>query len=213
VTKLKSLQKIDLPRERLVKYGPKKLPDAELLAILLGSGIRGKNVLELARSIIKLINSVGTDHISLDEIKKIKGIGTTKATQIIAIIELANRFASSKPEVLSDRDIWNLCSDIRGSKREHFLALYLDTHDRVIERQIISIGTLDSSLVHPREVFEPAIRLSCASIILVHNHPSGSLEPSESDIQITQKLSKSGEILGVPVERHIIVTTSGYSSI
>lgn len=213
MTKLKSLQKVDLPREKLVKYGPKKLKDEELLAILLSSGIKGKNVLEIARSIIKLIKTVGTGYISLEEIKKIKGVGTTKATQVMAVIELSNRFGSSNPEILSDIDIWNLCVDIRESKKEHFLAFYLDTHDKLIERQIISIGTLDTSLVHPREVFEPAVKLSCASIILVHNHPSGSLDPSEADNQITQKLIKSGELLGIPIQSHIIVTGRSFQKI
>lgn len=213
VTKLKSLQKVDLPREKLAKYGSKKLKDEELLAILLGSGIKGKNVLELARSIVKLIKSVGVNNTTLDEIRRIKGVGITKAMQIIAIIELSNRLTNTNPEILSDKDIWNLCSDIRDSKKEHLVAFYLDTQDKLIERQIISMGTLDASLVHPREVFEPAVKLSCASIILAHNHPSGSLDPSDSDIQITQRLTKSGELLGIPVQNHLIITNSGFQKI
>ncbi len=213
MTKLKSLQKVDLPREKLAKCGPKKLKDEELLAILLGSGIKGKNVLELSRAIIKLIKFVGVENISLEEIKKIKGMGTTKATQVMAAIELSNRFGFSTPEILSDKDIWNLCADIRDSKKEHFLAFYLDTHDKLIERQIISIGTLDTSLVHPREVFEPAIKLSCASIILAHNHPSGSLDSSEADIQITKRLVESGKLLGISIEKHIILTKTDYHQI
>ncbi len=213
MTKLKSLQKVDLPREKLAKYGPKKLKDEELLAILLGSGIKGKNVLELARAITKLIKIVGIKNISLEEIKKIKGMGTTKATQVMAVIELSNHFGKSNPEILSDKDIWNLCTDIRDSKREHFLAFYLDIHDKLIERKIISIGTIDTSLVHPREVFEPAIKLSCASIILAHNHPSGSLDPSEADIQITKRLVESGKLLGISIEKHIILTKTDYRQI
>lgn len=207
------MQKVDLPREKLAKYGPKKLKDEELLAILLGSGIKGKNVLELARAITKLIKIVGIKNISLEEIKKIKGMGTTKATQVMAVIELSNHFGKSNPEILSDKDIWNLCTDIRDSKREHFLAFYLDIHDKLIERKIISIGTIDTSLVHPREVFEPAIKLSCASIILAHNHPSGSLDPSEADIQITKRLVESGKLLGISIEKHIILTKTDYRQI
>lgn len=210
MTKLLNLSKIDLPREKLEKYGPKKLKDEELLAILLGSGIKGKNVLELSRSIIKLINLVGIDNVTLEEVKKVKGMGLVRATQIIAVIELTNRFANSKPEILSDKDIWNLCSDIRSSKKEYFIAFFLDTQSRLIERQIISIGTLDSSLIHPRELFEPAIKLHSSSIIIAHNHPSGYLEPSDSDRKITKLLMESGKMLDIPIQKHLIISANSY---
>ncbi len=213
MTRIKNLQKADLPRERLVRYGPGKLKDFELLAILLGSGIKGKNVLTLAKAILQKISLVGIKNITVQDVNSIKGVGSVKATQIVAIIELSKRFSEDKTEILSDKDIWNLCSDIRDSKKEHFIAFYLDTHDKLIERQIISIGTLDTSLVHPREVFEPALTLHAASIILAHNHPSGSLDPSDADIQITQKLIDSGKLLGIPIQEHLIVTKDSYKTI
>lgn len=210
MTKIKNLTKIKLPREKLVKYGSTKLKDFELLAILLGSGIKGKNVLSLAKIILKKIKIIGLKKITIEDIKNIKGIGSTKAMQIIALIELSNRFTTTKPEILSPKDIWKLCADIRSSKREHFVAFYLDTQSRLIERQIISIGTLSTSLVHSREVFEPALSLHAASIIVAHNHPSNNLKPSTADLALTKILIKSGKILGIPLENHVILTPKGY---
>lgn len=212
--KLKSLAKVDLPREKLEKYGVNKLKDHELLALLLGSGIKNINVLELSKKILKNIEKDGVDKITLEKLLEIKGLGKAKASQIIAVIELGKRLHSNRnPEILSAQDIWNLCADFRNSKKEHFVAFYLDTQSRLIERQIISIGTLNNSLVHPREVFEPAIKLSTASIIIAHNHPSGTLEPSKEDKQVTERLKQAGELLGIEVVDHIILSKSGFLSI
>jgi DNA repair protein RadC len=210
--KIKDLPKIDLPREKLQKYGVNKLTDFELLAILLGSGIKGLNVLQLSKKVLQIISKIGKDKIAFDDLLKIKGLGRAKASQILAIIELSRRLDVDKSEVLSPEDIWKLCADIRDSKKEHFVAFYLDTQNRLIERQIISVGTLNSSLVHPREVFEPAIRLSAASIIIAHNHPSGKLDPSEEDLTITKKLIEAGKILGIEIIDHVIVSRNLYSS-
>lgn len=208
--KLKSLSKIDFPREKLEKYGPEKLKDFELLAILLGSGIKGKNVLSLSKVVLKKINSIGIDKITIEEIQEVNGMGIAKAAQVLAMIELGKRLTQTKPEILSPQDIWNLCADIRSSKKEHFVAFYLDTQSRLIERQIISIGTLSASLVHPREVFEPAISLHAASIIIAHNHPSNNLEPSDADTHLTKIIRESGKLLGIPMENHVILSSKGY---
>jgi DNA repair protein RadC len=141
-----------------------------------------------------------------------KGLGKAKASQIIAVLALGKRLQNKeKPEILTPQDVWKLCADFRESKREHFVAFYLDTQGRVIERQIISIGTLDASLVHPREVFEPAISLRAASIIVAHNHPSGNLEPSQTDISLTKRLGESGKILGISLEQHVILTKDHFN--
>ena len=212
--KLKSLAKVDLPREKLQKYGVNKLQDHELLALLLGSGIKDVNVLQLSKKILTIVAKMGTDKITLEQLLEIKGLSQAKASQIIAVIELGRRLHTNRnPEVLSAQDIWNLCADFRESKKEHFVAFYLDTQSRLIERQIISIGTLNTSLVHPREVFEPAIKLSVASIIVAHNHPSGLLEPSKEDKQVTERLKQSGELLGIEIVDHIILSKSGYKSL
>lgn len=209
--KIKNLPKVDLPREKLAKYGHGKLSDHELLAIILGSGIKGLNVLELSKKILNIIKKLGPDMLSLSDLSGTKGLGMAKASQIIAAIELGKRFVESKnPEILSNEDIWKLCSDIKDSKREHFVVFYIDTQSRLIERRIISIGTLSASLVHPREVYEPAVSLSAASLIIAHNHPSGLLQPSAQDMAITSKLKIAGEILGIPLEKHIIITKNEY---
>lgn len=205
--KIKDLPKIDMPREKLEKYGVGKLQDYELLAILLGSGIEGLNVLQLAKRILKIISLSGVDKITLDQLLNIKGLGRVKASQIIAVVELGRRLQSDRNrEILSSEDIWKSCADFRDSKKEHFVAFYFDTQNCLIERQIISIGTLNASLVHPREVFEPAVALHAANIIIAHNHPSGSLESSSEDIEVTKRLIHAGKILDIPIVNHVIVT-------
>ncbi len=211
--KIKDLEKIDLPREKLAKYGSDKLKDHELLAILLGSGIKGLNVLELSKKILKIVEKAGIKNITLDNLLEIKGLGKAKASQVFALFELGKRLnTENKTEILSAQDVWKLSTDICESKKEHFVTFYLDTQNHLIERQIISIGTLNSSLVHPREVFEPAIALHSASIIIAHNHPSGELNPSVEDKKITERLIESGKILGIEVADHIILSKSGYLS-
>lgn len=205
--KIKDLSKVDMPREKLEKYGEQKLKEHELLAIILGSGIKGTNVLELSKKIIRTIRQSKDTTPTLKELQEIKGLGKAKASQIIAILTLTKRFAEPPKEtVLSAEDVWKLCIDIRDSKREHFVAFYLDTQNQLLERQIISIGTLNASLVHPREVFEPALRMHAASLIVAHNHPSGSLEPSKEDREVTKRLKDAGELLGIELVDHVIVT-------
>ncbi len=211
--KIKDLEKVDLPREKLAKYGRDKLNDFELLAILLGSGIKGLNVLELSKKILKIVDKIGIKNITLKDLLEIKGLGNAKASQVFALFELGRRLNSeNKTEILSAEDVWKLCGDIYESKKENFLAFYLDTQNRFIERQIISIGTLNASLVHPREVFEPAIVLHSASIIIAHNHPSGELEPSKEDMEVTKRLKEAGFLLGIEIVDHIILTKNGYFS-
>lgn len=211
MTKIKDLPAVDRPREKLLRYGPDKLDDAELLAIVLGSGVKGMNVKNLARKILReQKESLG--NLTIEDLKDTKGLGPAKAAQVVAVIELGKRlFGEEKEEqVLSPKDIWKLCEDFRSSKKEHFVAFYLNTRNVVIKREIISIGTLNASLVHPREVFEPAIRLHAASIILVHNHPSGDLTPSDEDLEVTDRLIKAGELLGIKVLDHIILTAKEF---
>lgn len=214
MSRIKGVSKVDMPREKLEKYGPEKLTDSELLALLLGSGIKGLNVLQLAKKILKLIEKMGVEKVTLEMLFEEKGLGKAKASQIIAILALGKRLQSKeKPEILTPQDVWKLCADFRESKREHFAAFYLDTQGRVIERQIISIGTLDTSLVHPREVFEPAVSLRAASIVVAHNHPSGDLKPSDEDVEITQQLRHAGKILGIQLINHIVLASGNWKVI
>lgn len=211
--KLKNLPKVDLPREKLEKYGSKKLKDFELLAVLLGSGIQGLNVLELSKKVLQKTKKIGLENITLEDLLYIRGLGKTKALLIIAVLELGNRFTKNeKIEILTPKDVWQLCIDIKDSKKEHFIAFYLDSQKNLIEREIISVGILDASLVHPREVFEPAVRLNAGSIILAHNHPSGVLEPSPEDKTVTKSLKQSADILGIGIEDHVIITSKSFYS-
>ena len=211
--KIKDLDKVDLPREKLAKYGSEKLKDYELLALLLGSGIKGLNVLELSKKILETIKRLGVKKVTLADLLKIKGLGEAKASQVFALLELGKRLnIANKQEILSPSDVWNFCADIRALQREHFVAFYLDTQNCLIERQTISIGTLNSSLVHPREVFEPALAFHAASIIIAHNHPSGELSPSREDREVTKRLVEAGKIIGIDVIDHIILSKSSYLS-
>lgn len=211
--RIKDLSKIALPREKLEKYGTEKLQDHELLAVLLGSGVQGVNVLELSKRILKVMQRSGSA-LSLDELMNIKGLGRAKSLQILAIRELSSRLMQNqKKEILSGKDIWNACSDIRDSKKEHFVVFYLDVRSHIIERKLVSIGTVSASLVHPREVFEPALSLHASSLILAHNHPSGVTNPSDADRTLTKSLVESGMILGMPIQAHFVITSKEYERI
>lgn len=210
--KIKDLSRIELPREKLEHYGEQKLLDHELLAIILGSGIQGLNVLELSKRVLEVIKK--EDILTLEKLMKIKGLGKAKALQMLAMMALGMRLQNDeKPELLKPEDVWRLSVDFRDSKREHFVAFYLDTQNKLIERIIISIGTLNASLVHPREVFEPAVRLCAASVIVAHNHPSGNLEPSSEDREVTLRLRGAGKLLGVELVDHVIVTKIAHKSL
>jgi len=210
--KLKEIQKIERPREKLDRYGAQKLDDHELIAILLGSGVQGANVLELSKNIVKLIKKVGLGNLTVELLMKVHGLGKIKAGQIIASLEYGRRAHTVAQEViLSPEKVFDLCSDVRDSKREHFIVFYLNSRNAVIAREIISIGTLDASLVHPREVFEPALRHSAARVCLAHNHPSGSLLPSSNDELLTEQLVQAGKLMGIQVVDHLILTKTHYN--
>lgn len=212
--KIKDLPKIDRPREKLEKYGSGKLSNSELLAILLRTGSKGVNVIDLSNKILKKFSSVGLTHVSIKDLKNTFGLGTAKACEIVACFELGRRLLQNKKFllILSPQDVWEELKDIRDNKKEHFVVFYLDSRNQEIQREIISIGTLNESLVHPREVFEPAIRNSAAQIIIAHNHPSGNTDPSEEDIRITAKLVEAGKLLGIELFDHIIVTKENFLS-
>ncbi len=212
--KIKDLPKVDQPREKLQKYGVEKLTDKELMAIILRTGIAGCNVVELSKKVLNTILKIGIEKITTKNLLEIKGLGKTKSGQVIASLELGRRLLKGKKAelVLSPKDVWDKMEDLRESKKEHFVVFYLDTRNQVIKREIISVGTLNASLIHPREVFEPAIRYSTSQIIITHNHPSGVSEPSQEDIDISKRLIDSGKILGIEILDHIIVDKSGYKS-
>lgn len=212
--KIKDLPKIERPREKLEKYGPEKLSNSELLAILLRTGGKGLNVVELSRKILGKFSSDGLAKANVDDLKNTFGLGSAKACEIVACFELGRRLLQNKKSqiYLTPKDVWQELKDIRDNKKEHFVIFFLDARNQEIKREIISVGSLNANLVHPREVFEPAIRHTAAQIIVAHNHPSDDVEPSEEDKTITQRLLESGKILGIDIIDHIIVTKNNYFS-
>lgn len=208
--KLSSIYEYDRPREKLQLKGPDALTNTELMAILLHTGTRKKNVLELSKDILSTFPGEKILSVSISELCKIKGIHTGKASSIVAALELSKRLIKLESETLmcieSPKEIAPFVTDIRSAKKEHFVALYLNARNQLIQREVISVGTINASLVHPREVFEPAIRLVASSVILIHNHPSGSVEPSDADIAVTKRLVEVSKILGIEVVDHIIVS-------
>lgn len=213
--RIKNIHKQDRPREKLERYGPEKLKDEELLAILLGTGAKGVNVIELSKKIVTKWRERGLATATLQELTHVYGLGKAKASEIVACFELGRRLLKDKEKrvLLTGKDVWERMVDIRTSKREHFVAFYLDSRDQEIKKEVISIGTLNSSLVHPREVFEQAITNHAASVIFSHNHPSGDSEPSQADIEMTKRLVHAGSILDISVLDHVIVTKDGWKSI
>lgn len=202
------MPRIERPREKLIHYGPEKLSNSELLAILLRSGKRGENVLEMSNRILRRFSKEKLPFTPFNELKNCSGLGPAKACEIVASFELGKRLLKGKKShiYLSPRDIWKELRDIRDNKKEHFIIFYLDPRNQKIKREIISIGILNANIVHPREVFEPAVINLAAQIIIAHNHPSGNTDPSEADFELTKRLIEAGKILGIEIIDHIIVT-------
>ena len=202
------------PRERLKEKGVECLNDAELLAVILQNGSKGENVIDMSH---RLISSFGLDKLnslSLSSLMKIKGIGMAKACKIIAALELSKRVNSGRiceKVVNNASDVASYYMEkLRDKKKEYFIAVFLDSKNKIIGEEVISIGTLNSSLVHPREVFKSAIQHSANSIILVHNHPSGDCEASNEDNIISEKLREAGEMIGIKLLDHIVVGRNNY---
>lgn len=213
--KIKDIPKIDRPRERFLQKGADALSKSDLLAILLGSGIKGKNVRELSESIIK---KFGKNFLSItvDDLLKISGIGQAKALQITSAISLVKRFyadeKSNETIIKNSQDVLSLTYDLRDKKKEHLVCLYLNARNSLLKKEIVSVGLLDKTLLHPREIFYPATELNAASVILIHNHPSGDSSPSEKDNQIVEKIVQAGEIMGIPVIDFIIISENNHYS-
>jgi DNA repair protein RadC len=219
---IKDLPKEERPRERLERYGAQVLSDAELLALLIRTGTPAESALVLAQRILKGDGAKSglafVADSSIEELSRIKGIGLAKSVQIKAAVELGRRISSytgQNPTVINTPvDVKNLLmEEMRFLEKEHFKVILLNIKNHVISVEDISVGSLNSSIVHPREVFKPAIRRSSASMILVHNHPSGDPTPSREDIEITRRLIEAGKILGIEVVDHVIIGNGIYISL
>lgn len=214
--KLQNVPLHQRPREKLVTKGVENLKDKELLALLFRTGNRKKNVIELSELVLKKYPLNQLLQLQYKDLIEISGIDIGKATSLLAAFELTKRALAIQdnhlPEVHSPKDVLNQVQDIRNLKKEYFVALFLNARNQLLHKETVSIGTLTSSLVHPREVFEPALRYSAAGILVVHNHPSGDISPSDKDIDITHRLIEVGTLIGIDIIDHIIVTSTNYLS-
>lgn len=207
-------RKSDRPREKLQSRGAASLSDFELLQALIGSGNAQADVSKIARDTLKVIKTSGAD-VTYEQLKVITGMGAAKITEILAALELSKRYLidSDRPIIDSPEKAVEQLADIRDKKQEYFICLTLDGANRLITKRIITIGTLTASLVHPREVFADAITDRAASIIVAHNHPSGNLEASLADQEVTKRLQDAANLLGIEMRDHILVTSRSYCSI
>jgi len=210
--RIKELPKVDRPRERLLAKGCDALSKSDLLAILLGSGIKGKNVQKLAKQIISKFGK-NFLNVSVDDLLTISGIGKAKALQIVSAIALVKRFCEEEEAtdiiIKNSKDVLSLTYDLQNKKKEYLVCLYLNARNALIKKEIISVGVLNKSLLHPREIFHPAVELNSASIILVHNHPTGDPTPSEKDKTIVGRIIEAGEIMGISIVDFVITAKNG----
>ena len=210
--RIKTLPQFDRPREKMEQKGAKALSNLELLAVLLGSGIKGKGVFEVAKDILNLTKD-NFDSINIETLKNIEGVGLAKACQIMAAIEFAKRFLIKEGiKIKNTEDVVNLTRELKDKKQEYFLSLTLDGASNLIQKRTVFIGTLNQSIVHPREIFADAISDRAAGIIFVHNHPSGDVEPSKEDMALTKRLVDTGKIVGIEVIDHVIIGKDGHFS-
>jgi len=204
---------LDRPREKLIAKGPAALSDVELLAVLLGSGVKGIGVLDLSAKILRTLEG-RFDRIDVQTLQSIGGVGRAKACQLAAAFELARRHLTSERTVIREaKDVLPYLKEFRCRKQEHFVCLSLNGANEVIECRVVTVGLLNTNQVHPREVFADPIVDRAAAVVVAHNHPSGALEASPEDLALTKRLAKAGELLGIRVLDHLIVTEKAYLSL
>ncbi|MCA1025306.1 DNA repair protein RadC [Cytobacillus kochii] len=216
---IKDFPQDERPRERLMQSGPESLSNHELIAILLRTGTKNESVLQLSNRLLTKFDGLRLlNDASLSEITEVKGIGQAKAIQIMAAVEIGRRMANltfdERYSIRSPEDAANyVMNEMRFLSQEHFVCLYLNTKNQVLSKQTIFIGSLNASIVHPREVYKEAFRQSAASIICLHNHPSGDPTPSREDIDVTKRLTECGKIIGIDILDHIIIGEKKFVSL
>jgi len=219
IYKIKNIPEDDRPRERLLRYGPEAMSTSELIAVILGSGMKGVPILQLAQDIVSHFGSLEKlAEATIEEFCQIKGLGKAKAIQLKAAISLgmrANKASKVQRYKIQNPDhAYHLIKDqLEKEKSEHFIVILQDVKGYVINFHTVAIGTLSNSLIHPREVFYPAIRHKAASIVLAHNHPSGDPTPSKEDIETTRRLVEAGSMMSIPINDHIIIGKGCFISI
>lgn len=200
------------PREKMQLLGVENLQNSELLATILGFGTKNQNVIELSKKILNTYELEELKNKSIQELCQIKGIKTAQATKIKAALELSNRQTQKiNKQIKNSKDVYQACKELIDKKQEHFITLILNSKNQLIKKDLISKGTLNLTIIHPREIFKNAIKESANSIILVHNHPSGDPTPSEADIKVTKQICKAGKLLDIKVLDHVIIGTTHYS--
>ncbi|RID88174.1 JAB domain-containing protein [Peribacillus asahii] len=216
---MREYRKEERPRERFLQDGPESLSDQELFALLLRTGTKEESVLQMANRLLDAFEELRLlKEASIEELTAIKGIGEAKAIQLLAAVELGRRIhrvnSQERYVIRSPEDGAKYCmEDMRFLTQEHFVCLYLNTKNQVLHKRTIFIGSLNASIVHPREIFKEAFRRSAASIICLHNHPSGSPDPSKEDIEVTKRLVECGKIIGIDLLDHIIIGEHKYVSL
>lgn len=218
ILKIRDLPAEEKPREKLIKYGPSVLSVSELLAVILNVGTKKEDVLEMSNRLLKeygekaIINQ--KDPRKLEEASDIP---LTKSCQIVACFELGRRFFKTSPGkpdfIRTAKQVYDYFKDMRDLPKEHLRGIYLNSHYRLVHDEVISIGSLTANIIHPREVFKPALEYAASAVILAHNHPSGIADPSPADIAITKQLVEAGKILGINLIDHVIVTKDKFTSI
>ncbi|MFH2203210.1 MAG: DNA repair protein RadC [Elusimicrobiota bacterium] len=211
---LRALDRADRPREKLARCGAAALDDAELLAAWLGTGCRGKDVLEVARDLLRRHPDGALAELPLAGLRRQAGIGFGRACALAAACELMRRWTGTRAAVRLDEParVRDQLAFLAGQRKEHFIAFYLSADNGLLHRETVSIGTLTASLVHPREVFAPALERSAAAVLVAHNHPSGNPHPSGEDRAATRRLVQAGGILGIPLVDHVVVSEHRYYS-
>ncbi|MCK4667751.1 DNA repair protein RadC [Candidatus Dependentiae bacterium] len=210
--KIKEMLSFERPREKMFKKGVSIMSNTELLAVLIGSGIKGRSVMQVAKEINKLIEK-DFFKLNLKTLCSIEGVGKVKALQLIAAVELSRRFLiKDKVKIQSPESVVSLVHELKDKKQEYFMTITLDGAYNMIKKRVVSIGILNESLVHPREVFADAISDRAAAIVLIHNHPSGEVNPSNEDLIVTKRLMEAGKLLGIKILDHIIIGKEDYFS-
>ena len=205
------------PREKMRQAGPKSLSHVELLAVILGTGTRKENVLKVSERLVRKYGVGAFPALTVKEWSGNLGVGEARACRLTALFELARRIEKTAtreaPRIATPKDVFAQTKDLCGAKKEHLLGLYLDSQNHLLARETISIGSLNTTRTHPREILHPAITHLALGFILVHNHPSGTLVPSTDDVEFTRAIGRAGELMGIPLYDHVIVSKAGFVSL